>query len=393
MTDPIRLWFLTNSPSPYQLEFLCALAETGRCQPIVRFMQRRHRGGDPLDQREFPFAWAVLEKALALGNQESLVLHRGVRQDIETANCHVSILSGLYTSPTFLLAARHLHRQQRPWGMWLERPWPSDYHPSWTRRAPRPWLAFRNRLLRHLLSRSRLTLCIGSAAVDAYARIQGSDRALVNFPYHSDTSRFPGRGSREASRLRFQLDDSVVFLFSGSLIPRKGCDLLLQTFCALNQGGANAQLLIAGDGPDRPTLEASLTPPIAARVRFLGHCEQVELPAIFAAADVFVLPSRHDGWGVVLNEAAAAGLPIIATDSTGAAHDLVDHGRNGFRIPRDDTAALLAAMQHFIDHPGIIPTMGAVSRGLVAPFDTRAGAHRLCDVLDAVLQSRKAQHD
>ena len=77
---------------------------------------------------------------------------------------------------------------------------------------------------------------------------------------------------------------------------------------------------------------------------FLGHRAPAELPGLFAEADAFVLPSRHDGWGVVINEALGAGLPIIVSDGVGAAHDLVTHGVNGLITPAGDACALRDAL-------------------------------------------------
>src|SRR5690606_13612865 len=70
-----------------------------------------------------------------------------------------------------------------------------------------------------------------------------------------------------------------------------------------------------------------------------------ELPAIYARADVLCAPSRHDGWGLVVPEGLAAGLPVIATDRTGAAIDLVDEGRNGWLVRAGSESALVNAVR------------------------------------------------
>ena len=91
---------------------------------------------------------------------------------------------------------------------------------------------------------------------------------------------------------------------------------------------------------------ARLPPHLSQRRTFLWAQEQPPaIPSVFAEADVFCLPSRHDGWGVVVNEALGAGLPIVASDGVGAAHDLVQHGRStATSFPPEDARALAGAL-------------------------------------------------
>jgi glycosyltransferase involved in cell wall biosynthesis len=124
-----------------------------------------------------------------------------------------------------------------------------------------------------------------------------------------------------------------------------------------------------------------LTWPIRVAETVLGFRNPEDIPPIFAAADVFVLPSRHDGWGVVVNEALGAGLPIIASDRTGAAHDLVQHGVNGFVTGAGDVEALVAnPAQDF----------GETSRTLAEGWGLTLGVDRWLDLCRQLLASQSA---
>ena len=79
-------------------------------------------------------------------------------------------------------------------------------------------------------------------------------------------------------------------------------------------------------------------------------------------ADVFVLPSRYDGWGVVINQALGAGLPVICSDQVGAGYDLVEEGLNGLKFRAGDEQDLAKAMQRLADQPEAIEPWGEVSR-------------------------------
>jgi glycosyltransferase involved in cell wall biosynthesis len=114
----------------------------------------------------------------------------------------------------------------------------------------------------------------------------------------------------------------VVILFCAKLQPWKRPQDLLSAFSRANL--SNALLVFAGEGPLRQSLETEAARlGIADRVRFLGFANQTQLPAIYTASDLLVLPSAYDAFGVVVNEAMLCGCPVIASDCVGAARDLI----------------------------------------------------------------------
>ncbi len=134
--------------------------------------------------------------------------------------------------------------------------------------------------------------------------------------------------------------------------------------------------MLLGEGPRRGDYESLVSESLQGRVLFAGHVSQAELPLWFRSADVFVFPSRHDGWGVVINEACAARLAVIASRQTGSARDLVEPGVSGVLFERDDVDALVTAMQHFLEHPEDCTLFGNRSRSLVEQFSPEEGAAR-----------------
>lgn len=139
---------------------------------------------------------------------------------------------------------------------------------------------------------------------------------------------------------------TVTFLAAGQLIRRKGMDVLLDA-CAMVPPGAWA-CEIVGDGPLRAALERrarrlSLT----GSVRFSSTVPNTEMRRKLAAADWSVIPSRHDGWGMLVNESLIAGTPVICSDGCGAA-DLVTGAIAGRVVPAGDRAALAAVMQESV---------------------------------------------
>jgi glycosyltransferase involved in cell wall biosynthesis len=148
------------------------------------------------------------------------------------------------------------------------------------------------------------------------------------------------RPRRDEIRARLGLPaEGVVVLHAGRLLPVKAVDVLIE---AAAQAGS-VHLLIVGDGPERNALERA-----AARAgvgsTFTGFLAEQDLVETYVAADVFALLSRRETWGVVVNEAAACGLPLVLSHGVGAATDLLVAGVNGELVPVDDVNATASAL-------------------------------------------------
>jgi glycosyltransferase involved in cell wall biosynthesis len=233
--------------------------------------------------------------------------------------------------------------------------------------------------LRRLVKAAPRVLCIGSAAREAYQRLGAAPEKLFVLPYLCDTTRYQAIDAEVVAEFRRQRqwDGKFVYLFSGQFTERKGVDLLLTAFARVARERSDVALALLGDGPLRAGLLEGLEPEVRRRVQSPGHVAQADLPAWFAAADAFVFPSRHDGWGVVVNEACAAGLPVVTMDSVGAAHDLVVDGQNGFVLSRDDAEGLYRRMRWLAEHPREARKFGERSRELVAKFSLERGIELL----------------
>jgi glycosyltransferase involved in cell wall biosynthesis len=209
---------------------------------------------------------------------------------------------------------------------------------------------------------------IGQFAVDGYREEFGEERAYFNLPYFSDLERFDV-GLRDERSER-------TFLFSGSLIERKGVDLVAAAFVRLAREVPNVRLKILGQGELRESLGRTLGT-VSERVEFVGFKDWKELPAEYAAADVLCVPSRYDGWGLVVPEGLASGLPVIGTDQMGAALEFVESEWNGWLINAGDEEALFAAMRDAaLMSVAEIREMGSRARQGVSAHTLRNGAAR-----------------
>lgn len=121
------------------------------------------------------------------------------------------------------------------------------------------------------------------------------------------------------------------FLASNRFIPRKNLSGLIKAYAAYRVEAEKPwRLLLLGDGPERPALEQLVDSLQVEGVVFCGFQQIQTLPAYYAYAGAFVHPATNDQWGLVVNEAMAAGLPVIVSDRAGCAQDLVSHEENGY---------------------------------------------------------------
>ena len=171
----------------------------------------------------------------------------------------------------------------------------------------------------------------------------------------------------------------LLVLFVGRLEEEKGVRGLLEAWRSANLG-PRARLALAGVGP----LEAEARQS-GSGVRVLGHLRPLELPALYAAADVLVLPSVRtatftEPWGLVVNEAMLQRTPVIASDAVGAAAgELVRHGRNGLVFPAGDTTALSVRLQALSRSPEMRERLGTTARADASELTPAAwaeGMHR-----------------
>jgi glycosyltransferase involved in cell wall biosynthesis len=163
-------------------------------------------------------------------------------------------------------------------------------------------------------------------------------------------------------------------LFAGKLIEKKQPLLLIDAFARARRDH-DAWLLIAGDGPLRAECEALVARLRVPNVVFAGFLNQTELPDAYAAADMFVLPSKlHETWGLVVNEAMNFGLPVVVSDKAGCAADLVRPGRNGFITAHDGPAALAHALSALMADPAMRARYGAESRRIIDAYTIAAAA-------------------
>ena len=251
----------------------------------------------------------------------------------------------------------------------------------WTKHAMEPAFeagkspGFRDRLAVSLRLSARLatkTLPISRAMMQELIDkgVPASRLQLMPLPVESDRVPSP----RAEARSHFGYDDTdVVLLAIGRAARVKGWDVLLRAFVTVHGANPRARLLLVGgtDNPDERALYAELRQLIDSErlnsvVTFTGRLSNIS--DALGAADLFVLPSRSEGYSLALVEALRAGLPCISSSSVAGALELIDDGRNGVLVPREDPAALARGVLELIADPARMRAMAtAAPRDIAAP--------------------------
>ena len=143
--------------------------------------------------------------------------------------------------------------------------------------------------------------------------------------------------------------NTCLLLFAGKFAPVKRPLDVVRAVALCRQAGLDRELLMAGDGQLRQEI-TSTADELGVPVHLLGFYNQTEMPKAYSAADILVLPSTQETWGLVTNEALACGRPVVVSDACGCAPDLVEEGKTGSTFKVGDIDALKAAIERVVLH-------------------------------------------
>lgn len=184
-------------------------------------------------------------------------------------------------------------------------------------------------------------------------RLSPDNLSLI--PHGVDTERFRPRDDVHPAVSQHKL----TLLSVGRLVSRKGISTVIEAMTQVEEQAV--ELLIAGTGRHEERLkQLAHSRGVSEHVNFLGYVDDEELPVLYSAADVFVFPSRYEGFGLVFLEALASGTPVIGT-SVGGVPDIVEDGKMGY-IVRGDATAFSEKINHLCDDSEQMSAMSMAAR-------------------------------
>lgn len=244
---------------------------------------------------------------------------------------------------------------------------------------PGPRRCIRNAIINRLFRLFDWFLAVGTRNADYYRYMGVESRRILSLPYSIDNERF-----RASERTR--IGGTIVVLFAAKLISRKDPHTFVAAARILQERDVPVLMLMAGSGE----LESELREMARGlkNIDFLGFVNQSGMPEIMRRSDIFVATSDWEPWGLVVNEAMAAGLAIITSDETGCAVDLVHDDVNGYRIRHGDAKALADRIQHFARNPEKLKSCAQESLRIIEKFSLDATVRCFAQAVSAIRMER-----
>jgi glycosyltransferase involved in cell wall biosynthesis len=246
-------------------------------------------------------------------------------------------------------------------------------------------------LVTKIFSLGNALLALSSGGVEHLKRLGFSSNRIVLAPYVVDNawwSEEAARVDRNAVRSSWRISaNGTVVLFCAKLQRWKAPMDVLRAFAMANI--PNAYLVFAGEGPERSNLEDEVTElGLGDRVRFLGFLNQSQLPSTYCAADLLVLPSLYEPFGLVVNEAMLCGLPVVVSDHVGARFDLVHPNESGYIFPVGDVKALAGILKQVLPDVAKRARMGSAARQQMREWSPKEFVESIVHIINLVANDK-----
>ena len=321
----MKVLFTTNVPSPYRVDFFNELGKL--CELTVLFETKsaksRSEAWEPEIYENFR---AVFMKGIRVGEAEAFCPE--ILNYLSSREYDVIVI-GFYSSPTGMLAIEYM--RIRKISFWLSSDGGMEKEDS--------RLAYK--IKKHLIRAASGWLSTG-AVTSSYLEHYGADaERICVYPFTSvrkkDILSHPLTELEKGKiREKLHMPEQKIILSVGQFIYRKGYDLLLDACEGLPE---EIGVYLVGGEPTEEYLKLQREKKLT-HVHFVGFQKKQELADYYQAADLFVLPTREDIWGLVINEAMSYGLPIVTTKRCVAGMEMVQEGKNGYLVEAEDSGML-----------------------------------------------------
>jgi glycosyltransferase involved in cell wall biosynthesis len=339
----LRLLVVELEPTHYKTDLWNAFADSGKVEAQVVFTERRNWSPDAgHDYQRFPpdrYALRVMEGKGLFGAIRSawvvLCQFRLFKPELTyiAGYVHLQTVCAILYASLFgrkYVVHADVFNNARPVGRFALLKW-----------------ALRESLRYLIFRRAEAVLVCGRLGVET-ARLAGcSDEKIRNFPYcvslarimHDQPPSIPEDCQRD------QQVGKTIIMFSGRMIPRKGLQTLLKAMAEISHDESWV-LWVEGAGPELQALvEVATNSGLGDRCRFLGFCQYDLHSWLMRSADIVIVPSFEDSWGIVVDEGLQLGKAVVSSDATGSGADRISHAVNGYLFPAGDAAKLATIIE------------------------------------------------
>jgi glycosyltransferase involved in cell wall biosynthesis len=373
----VRLALLTEIIAPYRIPVFNALAQQQGIDLHVVFLAET----DPTQRQwlvykdEIGFSYEVLPSWRGRCRGWHVLLNRGMEAALEHFRPN-SILCGGYNHPAFWQALIWAKFHGTHFSAWVE-------STIQDQRSPVPLLGF----MKEQFVRNCSSFVVPGRSSFEYVKFMGVPAERIHrAPNAVDIKRFARLAAsvrERQSEWRTELGlPPRYFLCAGRIIAEKGVFYLLEAYSRLApEVRSQVGLVFVGEGIAKSELMKIAGKVNPGRVVFAGFAQRDQLAAFYALAEALVFPTLSDPWGLVVNEAMACGLPIIATSVAGCTADLVEDGKNGYLVPAMNVEKLVEAMSVLACDMQLASVMGKRSQEIIQGFSPELCAAGLAEAV------------
>lgn len=325
----MKILFLTNIPSPYRVKFFNKLGEY--CDLTVLFEKNTSTERDESWKNySFEYFTGIFLRGLTVKTDSSLCL--SVKKYLKNEKYEAVICSN-FTSPTGMYAVHYMKKHHIPFIL------ESDGG------FPKTGRGIKEMLKRSTISGADYYLSTSEMHDKYYLQYGAKNDRIVRYPFSSvsekDILASPVTiEEKKVLKKKLNIREERIVLAVGQFIQRKGFDILIKSSKSVSE---NTGIYIIGGEPEHE-YKSLLEKTECKNIYFIGFKKPTELSDYYRAADIFVLPTREDIWGLVINEAMSFGLPVITTERCLAGVEMIENDKNGLIVPVDDPEKLSIAM-------------------------------------------------
>lgn len=354
-----RILIVTNIPNTYRLalfkELNSQLKAEGMDLLVIFGAESYSRRYTKVSLEDAGFNYKILNGGVytsAENNEKTVFGYKGLGKELKEYKPYRTIVIG-FSPATLLLYFRSIFSKS-PYIIWAGSVIRKGRKDSLIRKIQR----------RILMHRASAFIAYGTRAKEYFTSF-GVPSGKIAIAMNTSDPDFFIRNTDEIRTMEGAdyKDGKFHLLYIGYLVRRKRVDLLIDLMQALTRERKDVVLDIVGDGESKPSLEQkTIELNLENHVKFHGFLQKKDLPRFLAKSNVFLFQTDFDVWGLTLNEAMAAGLPVLSSINAGATYDLIEDGKTGYAVDYNDTSHVIKLLNNLLDNPEFSREMGKNAR-------------------------------
>lgn len=363
----MRVLFLTNIPSPYRVDFFNELGKYCSLTVLYERNYAENRDGKWLHEKTNNFN-SVFLKGKKIGPDSAVCFN--VLKYLDRTKYDIVIVGG-YSTPTGMIAISYMRFWRIPFIL----------------NADGGFINKNENIIKKYIKKSFITSATywfssGNKTTEYLKYYGAKQKCILKYPLTSvlekDILKKPINAyEKMLLRQSLNITEEKIILAVGQFVYRKGFDVLIKSCGKIPK---DYGVYIVGGAPTQEYLKLKNNLLLGDNVHFVGFQSKDELKEYYLASDIFVLPTREDVWGLVINEAMAYGLPVITTDKCIAGLELVQDCKNGFIVPTEDHVELVEKINVILSNTDVYRRMSQKSLEIIREYTIEKMAKRHVDI-------------